>query len=330
MRQEADPGVWDLLGARIHNVGTARGSTRRLLAHFGAIHRDGAKRFGVAHAFFGWPAAATALIGWRYRVPVVFHASGGEFVDMPDFDYGMRTTVRGRLGLRLALAGARRVTVASRYMQRLARDHGTRAECVPLGIALDRWPARTPRARDVARPVRLLHVGDLRAVKDQYLLMAAVDHLRDAGVSFTLDVAGLDTLNGVTQTSPAARRVADVTRWHGVLRREALRELMDAADLLLVTSRHEAGPLVFLEAAIAGVPTVGTSVGHIADWAPEGAVAVPVGDAKALAREVAALAADEPRRLRIAHEAQRRATEIDAEFTAASFERIYREVAGTA
>jgi len=112
-----------------------------------------------------------------------------------------------------------------------------------------------------------------------------------------------------------------------VLRRDALRGLMDEADLLVVTSRHEAGPVVVLEAAVAGVPTVGTSVGHVADWAPYAAVAVPVGDAAALAREIAALATDESRRLRLARDAQRRATEIDADYTAAAFERLYRDVA---
>ena len=39
-----------------------------------------------------------------------------------------------------------------------------------------------------------------------------------------------------------------------------------------------------------------------------------------------ALLEDEPRRLRLAHEAQRRALAIDADFTAASFERLYADV----
>ena len=101
---------------------------------------------------------------------------------------------------------------------------------------------------------------------------------------------------------------------------------MDRADCLVITSRHEAGPLVVLEAAIAGVPTVGTRVGHIADWAPDAAVAVAVGDAASLAREIIALLADESRRFAIAHEAQRRAIAVDADSTAAAFERIYAEL----
>jgi glycosyltransferase involved in cell wall biosynthesis len=101
---------------------------------------------------------------------------------------------------------------------------------------------------------------------------------------------------------------------------------MEQADVLLVTSRHEAGPLVVLEAAVAGVPTVGTAVGHVAEWAPEAAVAVPVGDAAGLARETASLLDDETRRLALANAAQRRAIEIDAEYTAAAFDRLYRQL----
>lgn len=326
-RQEPEPASWELLGARVHNIGTARGSSRRLLARFGALHCEAGRPFDVVHGFFGWCGPVSVLAGWRFRVPVVFHPSGGEFVALRDIGYGMRTTLRGRVGIRLALAGARRVTVATQFMQRLAASNGSGAECVPLGVALDRWPAGTPRSRDTSRPIRLLHVGDIRPVKDQTLLIAAAGHLHDAGVAFEMDIVGLDTMGGSLQRTAAARRVESWTRWHGVLRRDALRSLMDQADLLVVTSRHEAGPVVVLEAAVAGVPTVGTSVGHIADWAPDAAVSVPVGDALALAREIAALATDEPRRLRIVHAAQQRAVAIDADYTAAAFERIYAELA---
>ena len=48
-----------------------------------------------------------------------------------------------------------------------------------------------------------------------------------------------------------------------------------------------------------GVPTVGTAVGQIADWAPQAALAAPVGDAGMLARHVAALLGDEELRLRV-------------------------------
>jgi glycosyltransferase involved in cell wall biosynthesis len=150
--------------------------------------------------------------------------------------------------------------------------------------------------------------------------------LRHAGVRFELHVAGLDSENGPLQSSAEARELGDAFKGHGVLRREELRALMDRTDLLLVTSRHEAGPLVVLEAAIAGVPTVGTSVGHIADWSRDAAVGVPIGNAAALAQETAALLSDEPRRMAMAARAQARAIAIDADYTAAAFENIYSQM----
>jgi len=325
--QDEEAGDWELLGARVHDVGTAPRKSRRLLARFGALHREAP--FDVVHAFFGWPGVYAAVLGRRHRVPVLYSPCGGEFVALRDIGYGMRCTLVGRVGSAVAAAGAARVTVATPHMQRLAEARGVRTERVPLGVALDRWPAAAPRPRDPSRPARLLHVGDLRPVKDQGTLLAAAARLFGAGVPFTLDVAGADTTRGATARVAATLGLGDVVRWHGTLRHDALRALVDQADVLLVTSRHEAGPLVVLEAALAGVPTVGTAVGHVAEWAPHAAVAVPVGDAAALARETAALLADEPRRLALAAAAQRLALGIDADATVAAFERIYGELRET-
>jgi glycosyltransferase involved in cell wall biosynthesis len=107
-----------------------------------------------------------------------------------------------------------------------------------------------------------------------------------------------------------------------------LRDLVKAADLLVMSSVHEAGPMVLLEAAIAGVPTVGTAVGHLVEWAPSAALAVPVGDAAALASGIERLLNDENGRLHMAGIAQHRAIVEDADYTARAFETLYLEVLG--
>jgi glycosyltransferase involved in cell wall biosynthesis len=325
--QEPNADEWDLLGARVHNVGTTSGWRRRLISRFAAEHR--ASRFDVVHAFFGGQGTYATPIGWRHQVPVLLHAAGGELVGLRDIGYGMRCTARGRLAWRVAVAGARRITVATPYMQQLAAMHDVAADRVPLGVALDRWPPAEPRTRHPARPARLLHVADIRPVKDQVTLLDAAAHLRDAGLEFELDMVGFDTMGGFVQRAAAERGLGAVTRWHGVLRRDQLRALMDQADLLLVSSRHEAGPLVVLEAAVAGVPTVGTAVGHIAELAPDAAIAVPIGDSAGLARATAELLDAEPRRLLLARRAQQRALTIDADHTARAFERIYEDLRTT-
>jgi len=95
---------------------------------------------------------------------------------------------------------------------------------------------------------------------------------------------------------------------------------------MVVSSLHEGGEAVLLEAAMVGVPTVGTNVGHVRDFAPDAAVAVQVGDAAALAREIGGLLDDEPRRLALAARAQQRALSRDADWTCARFEQLYADV----
>jgi len=281
----------------------------------------------VLHAVHGWEAAYASIAARWHGVPLLFQACGGEFVSMPECGYGMRASIAGRVALRVALAASRRVSVESAYMQRLASACGVQPDVVPLGIDLDEWPVAPVRTHDSQRPLRLLHIGDIRPVKDQATLLAAANILRERGVEFQLDIAGSDTMNGAMQRSEAALRLGATVRWHGMLRRGALRALMDQAELLVVSSRHEADPMVLLEAAVASVPTVGTSVGHIAEWAPEAAVAVPVGDPHALAAAIESLAADEPRRTSIARNAQQRAIAMDADAMSAGFEQLYAQMA---
>jgi glycosyltransferase involved in cell wall biosynthesis len=64
----------------------------------------------------------------------------------------------------------------------------------------------------------------------------------------------------------------------------------------------------------------------IADLAPDAAVAVPPGDATALAAGIERLLRDDGRRLAMAAEAQRRAIAADADATARQVLGIYRRL----
>ncbi len=163
-------------------------------------------------------------------------------------------------------------------------------------------------------------------MKDQQTPLQAVATIAAKGKEFQLDIVGVDTLSGEIQETARAPNLLDQVTFHGFLPHPRLRPLVEAADLLLVSSRHEAGPVVVLEAAVAGVPTVGTCVGHIAAWAPEAAVGVAVGDDGALAGAVMKLMSDEDRRLAIARAGQQRVIEDDADATAVRVNEIYEEL----
>ena len=137
---------------------------------------------------------------------------------------------------------------------------------------------------------------------------------------------GEDTLHGEMHGLAETLGLREHVTFRGFLPHLELRPLLLQADLLVLSSLHEGGEVVTLEAAAAGVPAVGTEVGHIAAWSPEAAVAVPVGDDEALAGAITALLNDENRRMAIAHEAQRRAIANDADATALRVNEIYEEL----
>jgi glycosyltransferase involved in cell wall biosynthesis len=152
--------------------------------------------------------------------------------------------------------------------------------------------------------------------------------LADADIDFTLDIAGEDTLDGCVQRMVVELALEDRIRFHGFLTQAELRPFVAAADILVMSSLHEADPVVALEAAALGVPTVGTRHGHIRDWAPDGALAVDNGDDRALAAAVAALIRDDGHRLGTAANAQASALREDADWSAARITTLYEELHG--
>lgn len=322
------PDRYTFLGATVHHAG-AHPRRLRTLAAIIPEHRRGP--FDVLHAFWLLPAAViAACAGKLLGLPVLAHVAGGELVALPDIGYGGLLTWRSRMWIRLGLSGASRISAASTPIIDAVRAHGYAAEQVPLGVDLDHWPVAPPRARHAGTTARLVHVASLNRVKDQTTLLQAARHLADRGVDFRLDIAGGDFLGGAVQALAHKLSLGDRVRFHGILPREPLHALVADADIALLSSRHEAGPLVVLEAAVAGVPTVGTAVGHVAEWTPQAAVAVPARDPEALARETLRLLEDEGRRLSLAGEAQRRAVACDADWTARRFEALYDDVAAKA
>jgi glycosyltransferase involved in cell wall biosynthesis len=317
---------WDLLGAHITNIG--RHHTRR--RGISAIYqRHRLLPFDVVHAIWSGTCGAIALAAaLLIRRACLIHVAGGELVAIPDIGYGGMQSWRGRLREKWVLQRATAVTAASRPIIDSLAALGITARRIPLGVDLVSWPPRPPVRRAHDRPARLIHVASLNRVKDQPTLLRALAALAARGVAFGMVIVGEDTLGGEIQRLAAQLNLSDRIEFLGFVSHENLRPLIHEADLLVMTSRHEAGPLVVLEAAVAGIPTAGTLVGHIAEWAPQAAAGVAVGDYVQLAREIERLIGDENYRLKTAAAAQRRAILEDADQTARQFQQLYSEVTG--
>lgn len=321
LHQETEPGEWHAAGARVRNIGAKRTVLRAVRSIY-TEHR--ALPFDLVHSIWsGWSGLIAVTSGRILRIPSLIHIAGGELASVAEIGYGGRLKWHGRLREAWNLRAASAVTAASTPIIDMLSELGVAAQRIPLGVDLAAWPPREPVRRDPSRPAQLIHVASLNRVKDQPTLLRALAALKRSGVNFEMNVVGEDTLNGEIQSMAAQLGLSDRIRFLGFLPQRQLRPFVEAADLMILSSRHEAGPLAMLEAAVAGVPTVGTAVGHIHEWSPAAAVCVPVGDWASLATAMGQLLGDEALRLRIAGEAKRKALREDADYTAECFQTLY-------
>ena len=324
LHQEPEPGTWRLQGATIHNAGY-RHSGRRMFVQLFAEHRRAP--FDVIHS--AWSVLGALIGGLAGRilgVPLLVYLGSTELVRFSDIRTA-RSSLTGRMALRIATFLADRVVAPSEYMIEMARRLDISATRAPLGVALDRWPLAPPRRRRPGATARLLHVGSIVPVKDHGVLIETAAVLESRGIGFEIDVIGEDVAgDGAVRLRAEALGLADRFHFHGFLPHHELPAHFKRADLLIVTSRHEADPLVALEAALAGVPTVGTNVGHLAEWAPLAARVAPPRDSAALAQAIIEVLSDDDARLAIALRAQERALADHADVTTRRYREIYAEM----
>jgi len=323
LRQKAERDSWSLLGATVRSVGP-RPRLPRALGLIMSLHRS--RPFDLFHAIWADAPGVVAFTAARLsRKPVLVHIAGGELVWMPEIAFGSASPWSRKL-TRAVIRRADCVTAASGHMIELAKAVGCAPIRVPLGVAADRWTPSPPRQRSLDRPARLVQVASLTPVKDQAILLQAMARLLAEGRNVQLDLVGEDAYQGTIQRHAAELGLNSRVTFHGFLPQRRVVPTVRDADLMVVSSRHEAGPLSLLEAAAVGVPTVGTDVGHVREFAPDAAIAVEIGNPVALARAIGSLLDDEPRRLMLAARAQQRALKEDADWTSARFEELYAEV----
>jgi glycosyltransferase involved in cell wall biosynthesis len=285
-------------------------------------------RFDVLHAFWAaGPGLLTGFLGQYLRVPVVVSVGGGEAAWLPEIGYGGSGSWFGRARLALTLRAANEITVGSDFARALlGADAAARAHVVPWGVNCERFAA--PPARTPGPPWRLLHVGSLNRVKDQRTLIEAFANVIARLGDVRLDCVGEDTLGGEIQRQARALGLGQRVRFLGFQSQEELAALYRDAHLFVLSSRYESQSVVVLEAAAAGLPTVGTAVGLLATLSPAAASSVAPGNPSALADAICALLLDQDRREAMGAAAQQFARAHDVAWTARTFENLYRGLVG--
>jgi glycosyltransferase involved in cell wall biosynthesis len=326
----AQPSEYELLGARVVNLGLIKARTRLswatvALGKLMSALRTAGGGFDLLHAFWVFPQGTLAVAaGAILRKPVVVSIGGGELVWLPTIGYGGMRTLRSRITMSATLRSATAVSAPSMYAMCSATRVRPDVQWVPTGVDTTIFQGSIKRA--CGPPWHLVQIAGLNQVKDQETLLRAVRQVANVCPEVALDCIGVDVLKGRVQALAHDLGIADKVRFHGVLTVDEIVPFYRQAHLFVQSSLHESMGAAVLEASAAGVPTVGTNVGIVTEMAPRAAVAVPVSDPGALAKGIVDLLENSRRREALALAAQTFARTYNADWTVAQFEGIYRRV----
>ncbi len=219
---------------------------------------------------------------------------------------------RRRHARRLPGAAGRFVTVLNGVSETTAPPRPRATTRASLGLAPD-------------APVALT-VGSLTVQKSQDVLLEAMARVAERVPDAVLLIAGEGPLRPALEARHAALGLGARARLLGA--RADVADLLEASDLMVLSSSREGLPVTLLEAMRARRATVATDVGGSAEAVEDGVTGriVPVGDPAALAEAMAALLAQPELRARMAESGHARWRE---RFTAGGMvratESVYRE-----
>jgi glycosyltransferase involved in cell wall biosynthesis len=146
--------------------------------------------------------------------------------------------------------------------------------------------------------VRIFACGRLHPGKRHDLLIRATSLLRAGGIDARLVIAGEDADSGTghfrrdLETLVGVLNLANAVQLPGAMSESDIRMQLESAHVFALSSDTEALGIVLVEAMAMGVPVVTTDVGGTTELVRHGenGLAVPPGDAEAIASAIRTIA----------------------------------------
>lgn len=283
------------------------------------------KRYDVAQVdLFSGPAFMWAeAVCWtlrKARKPYVLMLRGGE---LPVFASSRAARVR-RL-----LRSADMVVAPSAYLREQMRSYRDDIRVVPNGIHLS---AYRPRLRSSPRP-RLVWLRSFAGIYNPAMAVRVVAELCAEWPDIELVMAGPDKGDGTMQQ---VRRVAaelgveHTLKLPGLVAKEKIPELLDAADVFLNTTNVDNTPVSVLEAMACGLCVVSTDVGGMPYLVQNGhdALLVSANDVPAMAGDVRRLLREPGSAEALSRNARQAAEQYDWCKIVPQWQSIFAELAG--
>ena len=210
----------------------------------------------VLHAHCSkWAGYAAMLISQKYHVPYVITEHLSRLVFEKEFGPAPSDAWQIPL-LREAYEQADLVIpVSEELVENIACYFGKdyRWQAVSNTIDVDFFQYRSRQSRE-GRPFRFCCLANFWPLKGYDVLLPAFRQLREKRADVELHIAGRGT------DSAACRKMLfEGMVIHGLISRDAVRDLLYQSDALVLASRSEVQPLVLLEAMSTGIPVIATT-----------------------------------------------------------------------
>jgi glycosyltransferase involved in cell wall biosynthesis len=318
-------------GYAVQTIGRRPGFDSRCVVRLRQFFRT--QRVSLIHAHQYGPLFYSALARLPLaRRPIVFTEHGRDF---PDYRRWKRV-----LANRILLGSRDRFVAVGESVRQALIDYeglpGQKIEVIYNGSELSAYDPHRPSRNDVRKELGLgpdafvtIQVARLNRLKDHPTAIRVMERL-----SATIPRATL-LMVGDGEERPAIERLVDELHLQDSVRllgtRHDVPQLLQAADIFLLTSISEGIPLTLIEAMATGLPCVATRVGGVPEVVIHGQTGLLTesGNVTELVGYLRQLAVDEQMRDRLGHNGYRRAHQrFDARVMHASYEKLYCQSIG--
>lgn len=238
------------LGVILRALWVATGELRELVTEQGFTHLHAQSL--KAHVFCWWLGIAKAA-------KVIWHHH-----DI------MPLTVANSLWLRVLALGAHQIVVPS-HATRLGLEAAgvpeQKIQVVWNGFPLERWQVRP--SGQLGGSFRVIFVGEISRRKGADLL-PVISKLLGPGFEMQVVGEGLSDPEFAERVKSESQEMVASEQMCFLGRRSDVPALLQEAQVILVPSREDPLPTVVIEAALSGVPCVGTAVGGMRELVEDG------------------------------------------------------------
>ena len=271
-----------------------RWNVRRWVRIVCSMFEDYVNKYGVPdvlHAHCSkWAGYAAMQISRKYHIPYVITEHLSRLVFEKEFGPAPSDVWQIPL-LKEAYEKANLVIpVSEELVENIACYFGKnyRWQAVSNTIDTDFFHYQARKPLD-GRPFRFCCLANNWPMKGYDILIPAFRQLRELGKNVELHIAGRGTDSAEFRSS-----LSDGMITHGLINKEAVRELLYQSDALVLASRSEVQPLSLLEAMSTGIPVISTECVPQSLRIEGGSTIVPIDDVRALAEAMSDVTNNSP------------------------------------